>query len=101
MLTGDAPKSIEDYLVSMHGDKLESEVLKLGHHGSKTSTSELFLSKVSPHFAVVSTAAGNSYGHPHEEVMDLVREKTTEVFSTAEFGSVTFLSDGQTVWRKD
>jgi len=100
MLTGDAPINIENYLVSQYGDLLESEVLKLGHHGSKTSTSEEFLEVVKPDYAVVSAGKDNSYGHPKAEVIERVIEKEIEVFSTMEQGTITFMSDGNKVWLR-
>lgn len=100
MLTGDSPKSIEEYLVLLEGAYLESEVLKVGHHGSRTSTSELFLDEVRPEYAIVSASKENRYGHPHVEVTDMLFNKRVETFSTAEMGSITFVSDGKDVWRE-
>lgn len=76
MLTGDSPIEVERFLISKYSDsrKLESEVLKLGHHGSKTSTSPEFLAAVSPDFAVVSSGKGNRYGHPHKKVLDTITQ---------------------------
>ena len=99
-LTGDAPSGIEDYLVGRFGQMLESEVLKLGHHGSKTSTSENFLDTVKPEYAVVSAGKDNRYGHPHQEVVSRVEERGIKIKSTAMEGSITFLTDGVTVWQK-
>lgn len=101
MLTGDAPQSIEDYLVVAYGAALASEVLKLGHHGSKTSTSALFLDTVAPQFAVVSAGADNSYGHPHEEVTERVMDSGAMLANTASAGAVTFVADGTTVWQEN
>lgn len=98
LLTGDSPKNIEEYLVLMEGEYLESEVLKVGHHGSRTSTSELFLDEVHPEYAVISASADNSYGHPHVEVTDLLFNKRIKTLSTAEEGNITFLSDGENIW---
>lgn len=98
MLTGDAPSSIEDYLVGRYGEALLSEVLKLGHHGSKTSTSELFLEAVSPEYAVVSAGKDNRYGHPHAGVIGRVNERGIETLSTAVLGTIVFKSDGERVW---
>ena len=72
LFTGDSPKSIEKYLVSLDGKNLQSNVLKIGHHGSKTSTSEQFLGYVDPEYAVISAGKNNRYGHPHQEVLDLL-----------------------------
>jgi competence protein ComEC len=98
MLTGDAPSSIEDYLVTAYGSSLESEVLKLGHHGSKTSTSENFLDTVQPEFAVVSASADNRYGHPHQSVIARVFARNIKTLSTATEGTIVFQSDGKEVW---
>lgn len=98
MLTGDAPQGIEDYLVVTYGDSLQSEVLKLGHHGSKTSTSELFLEAVKPQYAIVSAGKDNSYGHPHQEVVERVTAKDIPILSTAEKGRVMFVTDGVSLW---
>ncbi len=100
MLTGDAPASIEDTLVERYGSQLTSQVLKLGHHGSKTSTSETFLDAVAPKYAVVSAGADNSYGHPAGEVLARVIERDIALSQTAIDGTITFISDGQTVWRE-
>lgn len=100
MLTGDSPKSIEEYLVLVEGEYLKSDVLKAGHHGSRTSTSELFLAEVDPDFAVISAGKDNSYGHPHVEVTDALFNYGVETSSTAEIGHVVFWSDGKTVYKK-
>jgi len=100
MLTGDAPSNIEDYLVSTYGPSLESEVLKLGHHGSKTSSSELFLNTVKPEYAIVSAGRDNRYGHPTEEVLSRATKIGAEIISTAETGTITFKSDGIRVWAE-
>ncbi|MDA8597094.1 MBL fold metallo-hydrolase [Candidatus Pacebacteria bacterium] len=97
LLTGDSPKNIEEYLVLLEGENLESDVLKVGHHGSRTSTSELFLAEVDPRYAVISASSDNRYGHPHVEVTDLLFNYRVETYSTAEHGRVTILSDGQTI----
>ena len=98
LFTGDSPKSIEEYLVLTEGEHLQSDVLKVGHHGSRTSTSELFLDEVAPTFAVISAGKDNSYGHPHVEVTDLLFNAGVETFSTAEEGTITFVSDGHAIW---
>ena len=94
LLTGDSPKAIEEYLVLAEGEALQSEVLKVGHHGSRTSTSEMFLNEVLPDYAVISAGADNSYGHPHVEVTDMLFNYDVATYSTAESGSVMFLTNG-------
>ena len=100
MLTGDAPAEIENYLVEVYGEVLRSDVLKLGHHGSKTSTSESFLDAVSPQYAVVSAGIGNRYGHPHQEVMARVFARNIQSFHTGTDDTVTFVSDGERVLKE-
>ena len=100
MLTGDAPSEIEDYLVKTYGTQLDSDVLKLGHHGSKTSTSDLWLDTVTPSYAVVSASIDNRYGHPHQDVMQRVFKRNIQTSHTGTDGTITFESDGKTVWKK-
>lgn len=92
--TGDSPLSVEKYLVGKNGSALHSSVLKLGHHGSKTSSSKVFLSAVLPEYAVVSAGKDNKYGHPHKEVTDLLAELKIPSISTADHGTVIFRTDG-------
>lgn len=97
LLTGDSPKAIEEYLVLIEGANLESDVLKVGHHGSRTSTSLMFLAEVSPKYAVISAGKNNSYGHPHVEVTDALFNAGVEILNTAEVGHVVFWSDGHSL----
>lgn len=97
LLTGDAGIEQEAYLVSEYGSSLKSDVLKLGHHGADTSSSEVFLQTVSPEVAVASFGVGNFYGHPSPEVMERAWNLGIEVFST-EQGSLVFQSDGKQVY---
>ena len=101
LFTGDAPKGIEDYLVILDGESLESDVLKIGHHGSRTSTSELFLQAVDPDYGVVSAGKDNRYGHPHAEVLARLKEYNVVTKNTAEDGSITFLSDGTDLYLEN
>jgi len=95
LLTADAPDEIEKYLVQIDGKNLESDVLKAGHHGSKTSTSEEFLGYVSPKYVVISSGEDNSYGHPHKDVILRLARFETIVLRTDELGTITFISNGR------
>jgi competence protein ComEC len=99
MLTGDAPQTIEQYLIALEGEALESEVLKVGHHGSRTSTSEFFVGYVSPQYAIISAGADNRYGHPHAEVLATISAFGIEDLGTYEEGRVLFQTDGTTLQR--
>lgn len=96
LLTGDSPKNIEAYLVNRFGEKLESDVLKAGHHGSKTSTSESFLAAVHPLYTVISAGESNRYGHPHAEVTERLLRNDVTVVETKN-GTIVFMSDGETL----
>jgi competence protein ComEC len=100
LLTGDLPSTVEDTLVKTGDTSLASDVLKAGHHGSKYSTSALWLSQVAPSVVVVSAGKGNTYGHPAVEVLERIERQGAEVVSTIEEGTITFVSDGVSLWRQ-
>ena len=88
LLAGDAGKDIENLLLALELP-LESEILKIGHHGSRHSTLEAFVQAVHPDYSVISVGK-NSYGHPHEEVLGTLKKFDTEVLRTDERGDVVF-----------
>ena len=96
LFTGDAERAEEQDLLNA-GANLQSTVLKVGHHGSDTSTSYPFLRAVAPQYAVISVGAGNSYGHPTEAVLSRLRDAGVTTFRTDMQGEITAVSDGQTV----
>lgn len=95
LLTGDIEENLESYLVSLDGEKLKSQVLKVGHHGSHTSTSQSFLGYASPTYAVISSGAGNSYGHPHKEILDILSKFGVKTLRTDTGGTIILKSDGE------
>ena len=99
LLTADIEREAEDRLVAS-GAELRSTVLKVGHHGSGTSTTERFLDAVDPAIAVVSSGAGNPYGHPAPEVVERLEAKigAPSVYRTDLQGTVEVVSDGESVW---
>ena len=97
MFTGDSPKTIEEYLVFLDGEKLRSDVLKVGHHGSKTSSLESFVGYVSPEYAIISAGADNSYGHPHKEVVEILNQFGSAILNTKDNGAIIFKSDGENI----
>lgn len=97
LFTGDSPQTVEQYLVDKNGGTLHSNVLKLGHHGSRTSSSRVFLSAVDPDYAIISAGSDNKYGHPHKEVIDLLAEFKVPSVSTIDHGTVIFKTDGEHV----
>ncbi len=97
LLTADAPISTEDHLVQKYGQDLQADVLKLGHHGSKTSSAAYFLAAVQPEYAVISAGKDNRYGHPHQEVLGRLDDLKIPYFNTAIEGTIAFWSDGLAV----
>ena len=93
LFAGDAEKPSE-YEMLEKGYDLAADVLKVGHHGGRTSTSEEFLNKVNPQYAVISVEKGNSYGHPHKETTDRLINKSVEILRTDEMGTIVIVSDG-------
>ena len=96
LFTGDAERAEEQDLLNA-GVNLQSTVLKVGHHGSDTSTSYPFLRAVAPQYAVISVGAGNRYGHPTEAVLSRLRDAGVTTFRTDMQGEITAVSDGQTI----
>jgi competence protein ComEC len=92
MLTGDAGKNIESELVGQFN--LDSDLLKVGHHGSKYSTSQEFLHAVSPYYAVVQVGEDNRYGHPAQETLDILKSNNIPVLRNDLHGTISFWSDG-------
>jgi competence protein ComEC len=94
ILSGDMERQIESELVM---SKLirRTDVLKVGHHGSKTSTSEPFLEAVHPAFAMISAGFENLYGHPHADVLERLKQANIEVLRTDQMGAITIRTDGK------
>jgi competence protein ComEC len=101
LLTGDIEREAEFELIA-RGDNLSSTVLKVGHSGSKTSTTAEFLVEVSPSVAVISVGKDNRFGHPSGEVIGRLEEKlgAGNIFRTDEQGTIEFITDGERLWVK-
>jgi competence protein ComEC len=86
----------------LRGTELQSTVLKVGHHGSNTSTCEEFLAAVDPQVAIISVGADNPFGHPHDEVMERLTQSVGEdgIYLTSEHGTIELITDGQSLWVK-
>ncbi|MFY9472184.1 MAG: ComEC/Rec2 family competence protein [Tepidanaerobacteraceae bacterium] len=93
LFTGDAEDISENEMLAS-GYDLKADVLKLGHHGSSTSSTEAFLAAVKPSYGVISVGKGNDYGHPHEEVLTRLEQAGIEIYRTDESGTVLFATDG-------
>lgn len=99
MLTGDAPITTEIRLVKNYANSLKTNVLKLGHHGSRTSSAIEFLQTVGPDIAIISAGRNNRYGHPHLEVLNRLDYLKIPYLSTAEKGTICLESDGVKILR--
>ncbi len=94
LFTGDAEVLVEEEIMSDNYLELDCDVLKVSHHGSNSSSSDEFIGAVSPEYAVISVGAGNSYGHPNEEILQKLVDIGAEVFRTDSDGTVTITCDG-------
>lgn len=97
LFTGDAEQDSEKEMID-RGYNLKSDVLKVGHHGGRTSSTDAFLDKVKPRYAVISTEKGNSYGHPHKEVLNRLEDLGTKILRTDEIGTVVIKSNGEEIF---
>ncbi len=95
LLTGDSSIKTENILLNLDRGLLDVDVLKAGHHGSRTSTSLSFAQAASPLFGIISAGRDNTYGHPHQEVLSILERVGAEVLGTAEEGTITFETDGE------
>jgi competence protein ComEC len=96
LFTGDCEDVSEEEMVAS-GLDLKADVLKIGHHGSRDSTTDEFLSEVNPDYAVISVGRLNNYGHPHKDVMDKLKDKNIVVYRTDESGTIVALSNGNKI----
>lgn len=95
LLTGDSPAQIENVLIKLDKEDLDVDVLKAGHHGSRTSTSLEFAEATTPEYAIISASSDNTYGHPHKEVLDILNQVDAKILNTAELGTIIFETDGK------
>ena len=104
LFTGDAGTKVESGYVNQYKTFLQSTVLKAGHHGSRSSTSEEFLKFVKPNYAVISAGVMNKFNHPHKEIIERFHQNKINVVRTDKSGAVMFRSDGYKIeeinWKK-
>lgn len=96
LFTGDAEEEAEEDIAA-NGMDISADVLKIGHHGSRTSSSKEFMDAVSPEYAVISCGEDNEYGHPHAATLNTLRGMGVKVFRTDEQGSLIAVSDGKKI----
>lgn len=94
LFTGDADQSAEKRMMSS-GNSVDADILQLGHHGSSTSSNQAFIEAVSPEVAIYSAGSGNSYGHPHREVVSLIQNLGIQLYGTDVHGTIIVTTDGK------
>lgn len=96
LIAGDAEKEAESDMIK-EGHNLKANVLRVGHHGSNTSSTEEFLDKVDPSYAVISLAKDNTYGHPDKEIIDSLEKRSIISLRTDELGTIVLQTDGKKI----
>jgi competence protein ComEC len=95
LLTGDIEKDAETALTSAPDDELHCDVVKVAHHGSRTSSIDEFVRATQPAYAVISVGLTSNFGHPHPEILDRWRTSGAEILTTGQRGTITFSTDGE------
>ncbi len=101
LFTGDAEDEAESDILKRYGGSLSSHILKVGHHGSSSSTTEKFFLAVNPDYAVISCGKDNSYGHPHRETVALLEKYGTPTYRTDEAGDLVFTVKNGKIYSPD
>lgn len=91
LFTGDIEESAEEYLVNNYNNKLKSTILKVGHHGSKTSSSDKFINCVNPEIALIGVGENNNFGHPNEEILKRFIKFGTRIYRTDRDGEISIV----------
>lgn len=91
LFMGDASKNVESDIT----EDISTDVLKVGHHGSETASSQEFIKKVSPQIAIISAGVNNDYGHPHQVTLDTLNAAGVKIFGTYDSGTISVTSDGK------
>ncbi|MCX0410971.1 ComEC/Rec2 family competence protein [Clostridium perfringens] len=97
LFTGDAEKLAEEEALAKYKTSLDSNVIKFGHHGSSSSSSNAFIEAVSPKYGIISCAKDNKYGHPHRETLDIIKKYNIKTFRTDTDGEIILTSDGKSI----
>ena len=99
LFSGDA-EAKQEKMILQSIQNLKADIYQAGHHGSKTSSSEIFLQAIQPKITIISAEKDNSFGHPHKDVIKSLKNKGSIIYQTAEEGDITFYSDGNIYWKK-
>ena len=97
LLTGDAEAEAEERLIEEYAEALDCDVLKVGHHGSRSSSQDSFIKYVKPEYAIISCGVDNDYDHPHPETLETMEKYNVEVHRTDLEGSIVITTDGEKI----
>ena len=100
IVSGDAEESAELDMLN-NGLNLKADILRIAHHGGRTSSSKEFLEKVNPKYSIISVGSDNTYGHPHKETLDRLNRIDTDILRTDQLGDIVFVSDGNKLVCKE
>jgi len=101
LFTGDAEKRVENILIKNYQSFLDVDVLKVGHHGSKTSSSDKFLQYTSPQYTLISAGIKNRFGHPAQSVISKFKSNNVKILRTDKNGAVLMVSDGEQIFAEN
>ena len=96
LFTGDIEEIAEQQIIELYSknkNMLRANILKVGHHGSKTSTTKEFLDLINPSVALIGVGQNNKFGHPNEEVIKRLKEKNIQIYRTDEMGEISVIID--------
>lgn len=99
LFTGDAEKDVEKEILATN-ENISADILKVGHHGSSTSTTKDFLKKVNPSLGVISVGQDNTYNHPNDDTIKRLKENKVTIYRTDKDGTVILSSDGSKITKK-
>ncbi len=94
---GDLEKDRESQLVKEFGDSLKSQILKVGHHCSSTSSADYFLDKVKPEYCFIEVGKKNKFGHPHKKTYSRLTKYTNNIYRTDECGDIELETNGNSI----
>ena len=94
LLTGDSEEAVEKQMLQKDYEKLDVDILKVGHHGSRTSSSPEFIKAVSPEVSIIQLAKDNRYNHPHSETIEALENAKSQILRTDEYGNITVVVNG-------
>lgn len=100
LFTGDAEKEVENEILLDSNNNIRSDVIKIGHHGSSTSSSKSFIEKVNPSIAIISVGADNKFNHPNKSTIDCLTKNNIKIYQTNKENTIILSSDGHKIIKK-